>query len=111
MGSVRQATSKGSTNEELSAQIARLKGELDAIKRAMSKTGGAVTAPVCSCAACTEAAGRIAHHVKENVEGAVDDVETFASHNPGYVLGGSLGVGVILGMLIQKRLSSAAADR
>ena len=106
MSSMGQTRSTEDSKEELSAQMARLRGELDAIKTQVSKSGDAP--PACSCAACTEAAQKIAHHVKESAGHIVDDVETFARHNPGYVLGGSLGVGVILGMLIQKRLSGSA---
>ena len=106
MGSASLIQSAEGSKEELSAQVARLRGELEAIKGEISKSGA--TGPVCSCAACTEAAQKIAHHVKESAGHVVDDVEAFARHNPGYVLGGSLGVGVILGMLIQKRLSTSA---
>ena len=65
--------------DDLAAQLRRLQDDLSALKETMSK--GA----------------------KAEANSVVADLEDFARKNPGAVLGGAIGLGVVLGLLLRRR--------
>ena len=65
--------------DDLAAQLRRLQDDLSALKETMSK--GA----------------------KAEASSVVADLEDFARKNPGAVLGGAIGLGVVLGLLLRRR--------
>jgi ElaB/YqjD/DUF883 family membrane-anchored ribosome-binding protein len=104
MDAARQET--GMAGDDMAAQLGRLQDELRALKETMASFGkppGRETGGACNCAACVEAASQLARHARQDAEAAIADLETFARKNPRYVLGGALGVGLVLGLLLQRR--------
>jgi len=88
--------------DDVAAQLGRLQDELSAIKQTIAGFGK-VSSGACSCEACVETARKIAQHAEQEVQAAIADLKTFAQHNPRYVLGGALGVGLVLGLMLHRR--------
>lgn len=98
----------GDAGEDLAAELRRLQRDLNAIKDTMAgfaKTSGAEAGRAASHigATASEAAGEFADNAKHEAQSAIAGLETFARKNPGYVLGGALAAGVVLGLLLRRR--------
>ncbi|MFA6266259.1 MAG: hypothetical protein WC670_11175 [Pseudolabrys sp.] len=65
-------------SEDLTAQLRRLQGDLDAIKETLKQTG------------------------RREAQSAIDNVEAYARDNPRTVIAGAVGLGVLLGLMLRR---------
>ena len=102
------AQSAESAGGDLAAQLRRLQEDLGAIQQTVTglgKVAGAEAGGAASRigAAGADAARDFADSARKEARSAIADAEAFARKNPGVVLGGALGLGLVLGLLLRRR--------
>ncbi len=102
------ARSAGSAGEDLAVQLRQLQDDVTAIQNtigAFGKAAGAETGEATARmgAAGAEAAHEFAAGARERAHSMVRGFEEFARRNPHCVLGCTLGLGLILGLMMRKR--------
>ena len=103
MHAAQRATAAGA-GEDVAAQLGRLQSDISAIKETIAGLGKAkadASGP-CNCAACSAAASQLTQHAKQEAQSVLAEIETLARKNPGYVVGGTLALGVVLGTLLRR---------
>lgn len=101
------ARSADSAGEDLALQLRQLQDDVAAIQNTIGAFGKAASAEAGEAAtrmgsAGAEAAREFAADAREHAHSVIGDVEEFARRNPHCVLGCTLGLGVILGLLMRR---------
>jgi ElaB/YqjD/DUF883 family membrane-anchored ribosome-binding protein len=93
---------------ELADELRRLQDDLAAIQRTVAGFGHEARTEAAGAASrigghASDAAHEFAGSAKQQASSAMADFEAFARKNPYVVLGATLGVGVVIGLLLRRR--------